>query len=111
MKQKEKQDPQEMPSLAKDTTNAPFWVSWPLRLTVQEIKAPQPVIDNFFRLYTLAEIRMLLQDWLLETLKQNKEASGYVWLCNDVERFIEAVFMVQHNALSEQVGEMVKEKE
>ncbi|PZF71142.1 hypothetical protein [Taibaiella soli] len=93
---------QQLP-LAKDSTNAPHWVGWPLQLTVQEIADPQTVIDRFFHQYTLAEVRMLLQDWLLTVIDTQQDVGGYVSLCNDMVRFTEAVFMTQGNELAARV--------
>lgn len=96
--------------LAKDSTNAPHWVSWPLQLTLQEIADPQAVIDRFFHQYTLAEVRMLLQDWLSVVIETQRDVGGYMSLCNDMVRFIEAVFMTQRNELAVRVLAEIERK-
>ena len=102
-----KQEQQQVP-IAKDSTNAPYWVCWPLHLTIEEIKSPDAIIHRFFQQYTLAEIRMLLQDWLQIVFEQRAEAAGYVSLCRDVERLIEALFMTQRNEQSESILELLE---
>lgn len=94
--------------LAKDSTNAPHWVGWPLQLTVQEIADPQMVVDRFFQQYTLAEVRMLLQDWLSAAVETQQDVGGYVSLCGDMVRFVEAVFMSQGNELAVRVRAAVE---
>lgn len=86
-----------------EETEFPEWVNWPLQLSIEEIKDPQRVIDQFFERFCLTDIRACLRDWLFVVYDSKIAAAGYVCLAEDLEQFIEAVFMMQDNEVTQQV--------
>ncbi len=79
----------------KILTQYPEWHKNPLRLTAYEMKKPATVIQSFFECYNLPSIRACLREWLEDALTDPaSQAKDHLYTHNDVERLIEAIFLL-----------------
>lgn len=70
----------------------------PLRLTIDEIKNPSIVIDEFFEAYHLPDIRLCMENWLHDGLvAETIESKGHVYTHDKVIKLIEACWLIRQN--------------
>lgn len=80
----------------------PHWHNQPLRLTVSEIENPSSVIDQFFECYHLPDIRVCLQNWLLDSLtKETVESNQHVFTHYEIEKLVEAAWLIKQNGIGQ----------
>lgn len=75
--------------------DAPEWVYRPLRLTIDELKDPMPVIEHFFKQYPLIDLRARHSDWLFLLASHCVHATAdFMIFAEEMQRFAEAVFQL-----------------
>lgn len=82
------------------TTKAewPDYHNNPFRLTVDEIKNPNTVIDEFFETYHLTDIRACLDEWLHDGLVvETMESKSHFYTHDKVIKLIEACWVIRQN--------------
>lgn len=73
----------------------PEWHENPFRLNIAEMEKPLKVIKYFFECYDLPVIRTCLREWLEDALTGTVEqAKDHLYTYNDVEKLVEAVFVI-----------------
>jgi len=81
------------------------------RLTPDQMKVPELVINDFFEKYKLKSLRIHLQEWLLNT--QESELPFFIAVSRDIEKILEAVFIMNKNRVGlrqeEHISEHAKE--
>jgi hypothetical protein len=78
-------------------TQYPEWHNNPFRLTATEMQNPHVVLKDFFSAYHLTDIRECLTEWLYSAFhKDEVPAINYVYLHDNIERLIEAAWLL-HN--------------
>lgn len=76
----------------------PAWHQQPFRLTCDEINNPRHILKEFFTWYTLSDIRLCLKEWLTDALRaEDVEALEYVTLHDNIEKLIEASWVILGN--------------
>ena len=76
-------------------TEYPEWHDNPLRLSIAEIDNPYPVLDHFFKCYTLPQIRTCLQELVYDSLRaEDTDAPSHVTTHEDVEKLVEAAWVI-----------------
>lgn len=79
-------------------SNWPAWHQQPFRLTCNEINNPHHILKEFFTWYTLSDIRLCLKEWLTDALRaEDVEALEYVTLHDNIEKLIEAAWVILGN--------------
>ncbi|UPK70956.1 HEPN domain-containing protein [Chitinophaga filiformis] len=79
-------------------SNWPAWHQQPFRLTCNEINNPRHILKEFFTWYTLSDIRLCLKEWLTDALRaEDVEALEYVTLHDNIEKLIEAAWLILGN--------------
>ncbi|SFW80600.1 HEPN domain-containing protein [Chitinophaga sancti] len=79
-------------------SNWPVWHQQPFRLTCNEINNPHHILKEFFTWYTLSDIRLCLKEWLTDALRaEDVEALEYVTLHDNIEKLIEAAWVILGN--------------
>jgi len=79
----------------KTLTLYPEWHKKPLRLTTAEIKNPWLVLEEFFDMYHLPNLRDSLQLWMDDTaICESGNMAKHVHTCNMVERLAEAAWLL-----------------
>lgn len=79
-------------------SNWPAWHQRPFRLTCNEINNPHHILKEFFTWYTLSDIRLCLKEWLTDALRaEDVEALEYVTLHDNIEKLIEAAWVILGN--------------
>lgn len=80
-------------------TQYPAWHEQPLRLTIPEMEDPFSVLTFFFDCYTLPDIRTCLEELLNDSLRaEGVEASDHVSTHGDIEKLVEAVWIIHQQA-------------
>jgi len=73
----------------------PEWTTKPFKLTNDEIENPQIVLEDFFSLYSLLEVRKTLRDILINALTvEEAPASNYLFFWEQLERLTEAASVI-----------------
>ncbi len=76
-------------------TKFPEWHFNALRLSIKEIEAPYNVLEHFFECYTLPQIRTCLQELVYDSLRaENSDASSHVTTHKDIEKLVEAAWVI-----------------
>ncbi len=76
-------------------TEYPEWHGNPLRLSIAEIEDPYPVLDHFFKCYTLPQIRACLQELVYDSLRaEDTDAPSHVTTHEDIEKLVEAAWII-----------------
>jgi hypothetical protein len=79
----------------KALTHYPEWHDKPLRLSIAEIKDPWLVLEEFFNMYDLPNVRDILELWLNDTIDAGSEdLSKHMHTCNMFEKLAEAAFLL-----------------
>lgn len=83
-----------------DVSNWPLNLNHPLKLTMEEIKSPEKVFEDFFLGYDLVTLRdnyKVLHDVLVghDYLRRD----GFIYFLGDLEKVTEAAFIIQRNSI------------
>jgi hypothetical protein len=90
----------------KTLNNHPKWHNQPLRLTSKEMRKPHIVIEDFFDCYHLQDVRDILWRWLEAVISSPQnisseplERSNHIYFYENVERIIEAAYVMKRKML------------
>lgn len=89
----------------KALANYPEWHNKPLRLTKAEIKNPWLVVEEFFDMFHLTDIRDDLKFWLDDTANSGTEdMRRHAHTCSMVEKLAEAVHLLYEEKEQDESG-------
>jgi len=95
----------------KALTHYPEWHNKPLRMSIPEMKDPWLVLEEFFEMYNLVNVRNNLELWLDDAAAVGSEdLPKHVHTCSMIEKLAEAAFLLHREREQEGNEESVGDK-